>query len=69
VLVRLCDELQHGTTVSDALWSELSSAWSDAARLELLMLVGFYRMVSVLTNTLQLPLESYGARFPEGADS
>lgn len=67
LLVQLCDALQHGTTVNDALWSELSAVWSDAARLELLMLVGFYRLVSVLTNTLQLPLESYGARFPAEA--
>ncbi len=28
------------------------------------MLAGFYRMVSYLTNTLRLPLESYAARFP-----
>jgi alkylhydroperoxidase family enzyme len=65
LLLRLCDELQVGTTVSDGLWMELSGAWSDAARLELLMLIGFYRTVSVLTNTLQLPLEEYGARFAD----
>ncbi|HTU58208.1 MAG TPA: carboxymuconolactone decarboxylase family protein [Polyangiales bacterium] len=64
LLVRLCDELQRGTTVSDALWTELCAQWSDAARLELLMLVGFYRLVSTLTNTLQMPLEAYAARFP-----
>jgi alkylhydroperoxidase family enzyme len=64
LLVRLCDELQHGTTVSDALWSELSEQWSEEARLELLMLVSFYRLVSTLTNTLQMPLEAYAARFP-----
>ena len=64
LLLRLCDELQEGTTVSDALWTALSAHWSEEARLELLMLVGFYRLVSTLTNTLQLPLESYAARFP-----
>ena len=69
LLVRLCDELQHGTTVSDGLWSELSQEWSEPARLELLMLISFYRLVSVLTNTLQLPLESYAARFPAGTVS
>jgi len=63
LLLRLCDELQQGTTVSDPLWAELSAQWSDEARLELLMLVGFYRLVSTLTNTLQLPLEAYAARF------
>lgn len=64
LLLRLCDELHHGTTVSDALWSELAANWSEEARLELLMLVGFYRLVSTLTNSLQMPLESYAARFP-----
>ena len=32
--------------------------------LELLMLAGFYRTVSYLTNGLRLPLESAGVRFP-----
>lgn len=64
LLVRLCDELQLGTTVSDALWAELCALWSDEARLELLMLISFYRLVSTLTNTLQMPLEAYAARFP-----
>jgi hypothetical protein len=29
------------------------------------MLAGYYRTVSYLTNALRLPLETYGARFPE----
>jgi len=64
LLLRLCDELQGATTVSDALWASLADAWSDEARLELLLLTSFYRMISVLTNTLRMPLEAYGARFP-----
>jgi hypothetical protein len=32
--------------------------------LELLLLAGFYRTVSYLTNSLRLPLETYAARFP-----
>ena len=32
--------------------------------LELLLLAGFYRTVSYLTNALRLPLEPYAARFP-----
>lgn len=64
LLLRLCDELQGTTTVSDALWTAIASEWSEPARLELLMLTSYYRMISVLTNTLQMPLEAYGARFP-----
>jgi alkylhydroperoxidase family enzyme len=65
LLLALCDELQHGTQLSDALWSELSQAFSEAAVLELLLLAGFYRTISVLTNALEMPLEDFAARFPE----
>ena len=37
---------------------------SDEAIIELLMLAGFYRTVSYLTNALRLPLETGAARFP-----
>lgn len=63
LLVRLCDELCVSTRVSDALWAELSVEFTEEALLELLLLQGFYRTISVLTNTLDLPLESFGARF------
>jgi alkylhydroperoxidase family enzyme len=64
LLLRLCDELQHSTTVTEALWNELAAEWSESARLELLMLACQYRMISTLTNALQMPLEGYAARFP-----
>ncbi len=38
--------------------------FSEEAILELLLLAGFYRTVSYLTNALRLPLEPYAARFP-----
>jgi alkylhydroperoxidase/carboxymuconolactone decarboxylase family protein YurZ len=63
LLLRLCDELVRGTRVSDALWSELAAAFSDEARLELLLLASFYRTISTLTNTLDLALERGAARF------
>lgn len=64
-LLRLCDALSAGTTVDDELWTALSAEFTPEALLELLLLNGFYRTISVLTNTLQLPLESFAARFPE----
>jgi hypothetical protein len=39
------------------------------ALVEILMLAGFYRAVSYLSNALRLPLESYGARFPRRRSS
>lgn len=63
-LLRLCDALHAGCTVDDALWAELAAHFRDEALLELLMLAGFYRTVSYLTNALKLPLEAGAARFP-----
>ncbi|HKP63166.1 MAG TPA: carboxymuconolactone decarboxylase family protein [Polyangiales bacterium] len=63
LLLRLCDALHAGTTVDSALWSELSAEFTPEALLELLLLNGFYRTISILTNTLEMPLEDFAARF------
>jgi alkylhydroperoxidase family enzyme len=63
-LLRLCDALHHDCDVDDALWQQLREDFSEEALLELLMLAGFYRTVSYLTNALRLPLEPDGERFP-----
>ena len=38
--------------------------FSENALIEILMLAGFYRTVSYLTNAMELPLEDAGIRFP-----
>jgi len=64
MLLRLCDAL-HGTcSVDDESWLVLRAEFSEEAMLELLLLAGFYRTVSYLTNALALPLEADAARFP-----
>ena len=68
-LLRLCDSLHAGCSVDDALWQRLSAQFPDEALLELLMLAGFYRTVSYLTNALQLPPEAYAGRFPQAAQA
>jgi alkylhydroperoxidase family enzyme len=65
VLIRLCDSLHRDCTVDDKLWSDLSVHHSDEAVLELLMLVGTYRTVSYLVNSLRLPMEPGARRFSE----
>jgi len=65
LLLRLVDELHDTARVSDALWQELRAAWSEAQLIELVALVGFYHLISFAANALRLPLESYGARFPQ----
>jgi len=64
LLIRFCDELHATCSVSDALWSAMRTQHSEEAMLELLMLAGFYRTVSMLGNALRLPLEPDAARFP-----
>jgi alkylhydroperoxidase family enzyme len=63
-LLRLCDALHASSTLDDTLWQQLRAIFSEEAMLELLLLAGFYRTVSYLTNALQLPLEANGTRFP-----
>ncbi|MEQ8935412.1 MAG: hypothetical protein RIE56_06440 [Amphiplicatus sp.] len=63
-LIRFCDALLSDCDVDDSLWGGLSVAFSDEGLLELLLLAGFYRTVSYLTNALKLPLEPFAARFP-----
>ncbi len=64
LIIRLCDELDATCQISDRLGQELALEFPANALLEMLMLCGFYRMVSYLTNATGLPLEAYGARFP-----
>ena len=64
LLIRFCDALHAECTLDDALWAELRAAFSEEAILELLLLAGFYRTVSYLTNALRLPPERFAARFP-----
>jgi alkylhydroperoxidase family enzyme len=64
LLIRFCDALHACCDIDDKLWAELRGTFSEDAMLELLLLAGFYRTVSYLTNALRLPLEPFAARFP-----
>lgn len=64
ILIRMCDSLYRDCDIGDTLWHDLSESFTENAIIELLMLAGFYRTVSYLTNSLRMPLESIGARFP-----
>ena len=64
LLVRFCDALHERCDLDDDMWSQMRERFSEEAILELLLLAGFYRTVSYLTNALRLPLEDSAARFP-----
>jgi alkylhydroperoxidase family enzyme len=63
LIIRFCDALHTDCTVDDALWAELRASFSEEAILELLLLAGFYRTVSYLTNALRLPPEPFAAEW------
>jgi alkylhydroperoxidase family enzyme len=63
-LIRLCDSLHSSCTVDTDAWEALRSCFTEEALLELLLVAGFYRTVSYLTNALDLPLESQAVTPP-----
>ena len=66
-LVAMADELCADDVVSDATWKQLATRWNDNELLELLMLGGFYRMVSGLLNSAGVALEADTPGWPASA--
>lgn len=64
LLIETADALQEQCDLDDALWERLQKRYYDEAILEILMLAGYYRMVSYLTNALRLEPEPFAAPFP-----
>ena len=64
LLIAFCDAVNARADIDDALWTRLADAFSEEARLELMMLAGFYRTVSLLVNGLRLEPEPFAAPFP-----
>jgi alkylhydroperoxidase family enzyme len=64
LLIVFCDAVHARAAIDDALWARLTEAFSEDARIELMMLAGFYRTVSLLANGLRLEPESFATPFP-----
>lgn len=64
IVLEIVDSLETQSDISDALWAQARLQLSEPALMEIMMLAGFYRMISYLTVALRLPLEPYAARFP-----
>jgi alkylhydroperoxidase family enzyme len=67
LVVRVADELHDTASVSDALWQAACAHWSDEQLLELLLVCGFYHLVSFTANAARIPNEAFAARFPDRA--
>jgi 4-carboxymuconolactone decarboxylase len=66
-LVSMVDELCDDDVVSDETWTSLAQRWTEPELLELLLLAGFYRMVSGMLNSIGVPLEPATPGWPSGA--
>ena len=67
LVVRLCDALQDRCDIAEEFWAELRASFAEMALLELLLLIGKYRQVCILTNALALAPETDAPRFPSAA--
>lgn len=64
VLIQLVDELQETAALSDEVWEQLVANWSSAQILEMMIIVGWYHLISFVANAVQVEQESWAARFP-----
>lgn len=64
-LVVFADELCATNTVSDPTWAALADRWSEEELLELVVVAGFYRLVSGFLNSVGVQLEPGTAGWPE----
>jgi alkylhydroperoxidase family enzyme len=63
LLIRLVDQLHDTSTVSDALWDELSAVYSEAQLLDLTLLCGWYHAISFTARVAAVPLEDGAPTF------
>jgi 4-carboxymuconolactone decarboxylase len=63
-LIALADDLHASDCVGNGTWLALSERWSDAELVELLMVAGFYRLVSGLLNSAGVQLDDGVPGFP-----
>ncbi|MEM1332418.1 MAG: carboxymuconolactone decarboxylase family protein [Actinomycetota bacterium] len=56
-LIAMCDDLHDDDCVSDATWEALSARWGEPELVELLIVAGFYRLVSGFLNSTGVRLD------------
>jgi alkylhydroperoxidase family enzyme len=63
-LIRLADELHESCSVSDAPWASLTERFGSDQLLELVIIAGWYRLLSYVINAAGVEQEPWAARFP-----
>lgn len=61
-LLAAVDELCANDDLSDGTWSVLSETWTEAQLLELLVMIGFYRMLGGVLRTARVQVDASVAR-------
>jgi len=64
-LIALADDLAADDCLSDGTWLALTVSWSDAELVELLIIAGFYRLVSGFLNSAGVQLDDGIPGFPD----
>lgn len=64
-LLRFTDELLREVDVSDEVWQPVADLLNDAELVELVMLIGLYRMAAGFLNTLRVVPEPYLPGWPD----
>jgi alkylhydroperoxidase family enzyme len=63
-LIAAADALYDTATIPDELWGKLAARLSDDQLLELVIVAGWYRLISYVINAAKIELEPWAARFP-----
>jgi 4-carboxymuconolactone decarboxylase len=63
ILIELVDQLHDTCTIDDALWTRLAERFEHDQLLELLIIAGWYRLISYVANAAGIDLEPWAARF------
>jgi alkylhydroperoxidase family enzyme len=66
-LLAAVDALCAGPALDDAGWRALRAHYDEKQCLEIVVAVGWYRLIATVCAGLALPLEPWAARFPRGA--
>jgi alkylhydroperoxidase family enzyme len=63
-LIAAADALYDTNGIPDELWAKLSARLGEDQLLELVILAGWYRLISYVINVAQVELEPWAERFP-----